>query len=135
MGYNNLNQNQNNYIFNSEQLKRPCFIDNSNLTDLDQNKRSKQGYYDSRVDNLLLKLSSLENNVIRLTEDNKFLRQEVKELNAKLMNNVDVLKKRIEVIDKVTTENQIEMNDNDLPAQTSQILFSNLFKVDSNSFE
>ena len=52
----------------------------------------------------------MENNVNRLTEDNKFLRQEVKELNAKLMDNIDVLKKRLEVIDKDTTENHIEMN-------------------------
>jgi FtsZ-binding cell division protein ZapB len=74
--------------------------------------------------------------VNRLTEDNKFLRQEVKEvkeLNAKLMDNVDVLRKRIEVIDKENTENQIEMNDNNLPAQRSQILFSNLLKLDSTN--
>jgi hypothetical protein len=111
--YNNLNQNHIDYIFNSEKLKRPFFNENSNLTDLDQNKRTKQCYYDTRIDNLLFKLSNLENNVNRLTEDNKFLRQEVKEvkeLNAQLMDNVDVLKKRIEVIDKDTTENHIEMN-------------------------
>ena len=134
--YNNLNQNHIDYIFSSEKLKRPFLNENSNLTDLDQNKRTKQCYYDTRVDNLLFKLSNLENNVNRLTEDNKFLRQEVKEvkeLNAQLMDNVDVLKKRIEVIDKDTTENHIEMNDNDLPAHTSQILFSNLFKVDNNN--
>ena len=108
--YNNLNQNHIDYIFNSEKLKRPFFNENSNLTDLDQNKRTKQCYYDTRIDNLLFKLSNLENNVNRLTEDNKFLRQEVKELNAKLMDNIDVLKKRLEVIDKDTTENHIEMN-------------------------
>jgi hypothetical protein len=110
--YNNLNQNHIDYIFNSEKLKRPFFNENSNLTDLDQNKRTKQCYDDTTIDNLLFKLSNLENSVNRLTEDNKFLKQEVKEVKEleTKYNQLLVINKEIEYKSKMMYENQAVLN-------------------------
>ena len=110
--YNNLNQNHIDYIFNSEKLKRPFFNENSNLTDLDQNKRTKQCYDDTTINNLLFKLSNLENSVNRLTEDNKFLKQEVKEVKEleTKYNQLLVINKEIEYKSKMMYENQAVLN-------------------------
>jgi hypothetical protein len=131
IGYNDLNQKHSNYIFNSEQLKRPFFKEKTYLVDPDPSKRIKQGYYDARVDNLISKVSKLEVCVSTLTNENSMLRQEVIELNAKLNENVTLFKNQIQLIDN-NKSNHIEMNDNNMPVQSNQNLYSSLFKIDDN---